>query len=333
MKKTKFLIPFIAAVFLTNTLNAQVAGSRVYAMPESNGAYKLVPYLKGKLWGFSDANGNIVIEPAYEQVDFFDYFSGVAKVILKGKQLLIDPSGKVKENKDSRVLFDDSPRMAELKSGKYGEDIQEASLSKNGKHGFYIDYDEGVLHKAPVYGKSRGYFDNYNSLIIELKSTGKYGGVNKDGDIIIPFEYDDWTNHFGDGVFFVMKIGEKLGMIDRKNNVIFPFKYQKIEKLNMEGTNFLVKDSVYGYLLDTARKPLYNKPLRDVEFARDMIKARDDKGLYGYLNTAGQVVIPFIYKEARAFGDSISNSNYAWVTNNKGVRFLVSKTGREYYSK
>ena len=53
----------------------------------------LVPYRKGKLWGYADAQKKIVIAPAYEEADFFS--EGFAAVKKGGKYGYINKAGKL----------------------------------------------------------------------------------------------------------------------------------------------------------------------------------------------------------------------------------------------
>ncbi|MCW4469299.1 WG repeat-containing protein [Flavobacterium sp. MFBS3-15] len=62
------------------------------ALAQSNDVY--VPYRKGSLWGYSDANGKVIIEPVYDKVDIKS-IEGQYKVYKTGKAGIIDGSGSV----------------------------------------------------------------------------------------------------------------------------------------------------------------------------------------------------------------------------------------------
>ena len=47
---------------------------------------------KGRLWGYIDTRGRVVIEPKYDWVTFFD--GDTAKVCLAGRELFIDTVGR-----------------------------------------------------------------------------------------------------------------------------------------------------------------------------------------------------------------------------------------------
>ena len=62
-----------------------VAIIRIAAFTQNQ--YDLVPYLDGRLYGFADLKGNVVIQPDYEKVKLFDSlgFADVEHFGLKAK--------------------------------------------------------------------------------------------------------------------------------------------------------------------------------------------------------------------------------------------------------
>lgn len=61
--------------------------------PISNDDVKRVPYRKGDKWGFSDWDGNILIDCVYDIAEPF--FEGLAMVLKNGKYGYIDKTGEI----------------------------------------------------------------------------------------------------------------------------------------------------------------------------------------------------------------------------------------------
>jgi WG containing repeat len=67
-----------------------IACQQSAAQPDGNA---LIPYRDGKLWGYCDTVGNIVIKPAYSRAEFFRY-ANETTVYLNNKQAYIDSKGQ-----------------------------------------------------------------------------------------------------------------------------------------------------------------------------------------------------------------------------------------------
>lgn len=65
-----------------------------------------------------------------------------------------------------------------------------------------------------------------------VKIDGKYGYINKAGEVVIPPTYDSYSYFFA-GISIQTKNGLK-GCIDTKGNVIIPFEYEDIQPSNMD---------------------------------------------------------------------------------------------------
>lgn len=77
--------------------------------------------------------------------------------------------------------------------------------------------------------------------VCAVQKDGKWGYIDRDNNVVIPFEYDG-AYGAGDGLAAVVKDG-KCGMVDYGNNMIVPLEYDDISSCE-EGVAYAVKDGV-----------------------------------------------------------------------------------------
>lgn len=111
-----------------------------------------------------------------------------------------------------------------------------------------------------------------------VKKNSKYGVIDKDLNIIIPFEYDG-IGVFSEGLASVIKNGKK-GFIDKANRLIIPCEYDET-------------DPEWGVSDD---------------FSEGLVNVSKD-GKWGYINKSNKVVIPFIYDIAESFHGGLALVN------------------------
>ena len=120
---------------------------------------------------------------------------------------------------------------------------------------YYKDYPiDSLPNDAPLLGK---YFIVRNILDIDnlyfskeegladVKKDGKYGYIDKEGHVVIPFEYD-YAEDFSEGLAQVRKDG-KYGFIDKEGHVVIPFEYDDAEDFS-EGLAHVEKDGEWFYI-------------------------------------------------------------------------------------
>ncbi|HTF02398.1 MAG TPA: WG repeat-containing protein, partial [Bacteroidia bacterium] len=174
----------------------------------------LIPYRKGDLWGYVDSTKKIIIEPVYDNVEFFEF--GRAVVQKKGKQGVIDPSGKtvipflyneleaglvsgywrarLMGNKfgiiDSTNKFSVPAIYNELQwcGGPYvvSRDNSEARIMSVYNQEI-VRYASSAADAFPVFVPKRNVFI--------VQSSGKFGVINLKGAFVVPAMYDNITCH------------------------------------------------------------------------------------------------------------------------------------------
>ena len=102
---------------------------------------------------------------------------------------------------------------------------QYIEVSKGFKRGIFDVFGN---EKVPVMYDMFCINYNYNDLIPACLN-GKWGYINRDNEVIIPFIYD-YADYFGEQ-FAEVAMGDKFGFIDRKGNLIRPLEYDSIVTL------------------------------------------------------------------------------------------------------
>lgn len=202
----------------------------------------LIPYRKGDLWGYSDANKNIAITPEYEEAHLF--YEGFAVVKKGGKYGYIDKQGKVVI---PFKFFSAKP----FRVGFYGSDTKPnpkdkapvtqktvlfagASLQASG-YEICIDTKGAQLAKCPAISEnSLPDVNKPDSVVI----VSNYSTVQKSDlfDKIIA-DYKIIAN--ADETYYIATRNNNYGVFNNKFEVIVPFEYSRIEKMSIGAMTYL----------------------------------------------------------------------------------------------
>lgn len=128
-----------------------------------------------------------------------------------------------------------------------------------------------------------------------LKKNGKFGLLNFQGEILLPFKYDKIVNGGKSGVIGV-QIGEKFGLINyRKHKEVLPCEYENVK------LGYVRRWSWGGYE--------YN------DLTNHLIAVKNE-GRWGFVDLNGKLVVPFKYEDGEQ-EDNIFYRNAAAVIKNK----------------
>lgn len=151
----------------------------------------------------------------------------------------------------------------------------------------YIDQTAKLV--IPCEWKKAGPFTNG---IASVKKGYKYGCINRNGELIIPCVWDGYTTlSFSEGLAPVQKDEYLWGYVDLKGDVVVECKWE----------NYFAS-----------------------EFSEGLAAVRKDE-MMGYINAAGEMVIPCQYIDASSF-----SYGYARVQDEKGL-FFINKNGEEAF--
>ena len=200
--KMRSALIFLSLFFLGENLSAR--------LPD------LIPYRKGKLWGYCDSTRKIIIEPQFDNAaEFNNHFAVVKKNNLSG---LIDEKGNVVVDfiyKSIDTEEHGGHRIASFKTE------MEGLIDHKGKIILPFEYD---------------YLEWISDKYIYAIKNEDSGILDRNGKIIIPFKYKVlWElpsveQNAKYGVFILADYKtEKFGVIDTTGKIIIPFIYFDID--------------------------------------------------------------------------------------------------------
>ena len=162
------------------------------------------------LLGCIDTKGNVVIKFAY---DYIEVLNDVIITKEAGCDLygLLDRDGKAVTQYIYDVIYEEGSLIAVVKDGKSG------FIDKRGKEVIPCKYDAHFAEDSDegwVVGCSP-----FTEDISIVKLNGKYGAINRQGNVIIPNVYDE-LHDFSDGLALA-KIAGKWGYVDKNGKSTF----------------------------------------------------------------------------------------------------------------
>lgn len=138
--------------------------------------------------------------------------------------------------------------------------------------------------------------------LVKPTSKSKAGYVGKNGEWIIPSEYDYGLPF--DGQYAVVSQNGKWGMVDKNNRAVIPFEFQTISKGDKGKRLFWVKrenndkyelfDVSKGGVIESAKYgSVY--PFDDKYYGISLVNTGKGKETWGWIGKAGQIVVPLEY--------------------------------------
>ena len=154
----------------------------------------------------------------------------------------------------------------------------------------------------------------------EYEKTNRVGYIDKDGQLIIPFEFDAIVageggeslefNDFSEGLAAVSK-NDKYGFIDTKGKVVIEPKYEWASSFS-DGLAIVSTEGLYGAIDKQGKTviPFEYESLGDFQdgfaaAARPPKDPEDYESKYGLINKQNEVVIPFMYEGMGNLSESL----------------------------
>jgi len=249
----------------------------------------LAIFSDGERYGYIDKRNQVVIQPTYDGADTFtngyaavctgDWESGTA---LWG---FIDTTGT--EIVKPQFLYAESftPEGRALIWLSRGEEVVNGFVNTKGE--VFVPEDYEVCSR-------------FSDGLALIRRNGLYGYINADYAIVIPPQYDD-AGDFGEGLAYAEKDGEKF-MIDKTGKPVASVEYAF--GTFSDGLASFRKDDLYGYIDRNGKiaiKPRFAWA-KDFRNGLAAVQARmEEGGKWGFVNTAGKMVIGAIYDEVEDF--------------------------------
>lgn len=273
-------------------------------------------------WGVIDSNGEMVIDPSYEEMitipnsknDVFlcvydvNYETGEYKTkVLNSKNQEIFTEY---EQIEALANYDDSHNMwyeenvlKVKKDGKYG------LIDLTGKQLTEVQYDEittleemkGLL-KITKEGKI-GIFDSEGKEILPIQSLeitnlgkegkdgfivknqeGKYGIVNYTNEIILEAKYDEIVKVYGNDMYVVRQAGKQV-LVKKDGTEVLNSGYDEIKEIlkNTENGIIYTKDGKYG-VMKTTGEVVIAPDYEELKEAKSGLLIAKQKGKYGVID-------------------------------------------------
>lgn len=303
----------------------------IYEMVRSEQLDDIVIARKNYKWAFFDNKGKQLtdflyndIQRAWKNDDTTFFKNGPTSVKMNGKYLFLDKTFKNAFGAkvfDSATSFDSNRNAIIVNKGKFGiiktdgntfipaqYDLIEIYNNNGDPNPQFYRFQKGnvfgLLNKnLKIIATSNEEFfdDTYSNKIkyISFKNNkGKFGLVDHEGIVKIPFVYDESLDFKGEN-FSIAKRNNRFGIIDLNHKVLIPFNYKWITQLDLDDQNlFIISTAKNDKLVDLKGKeiisgyesidPIFTK-------ATKFIVSKNKK--FGIIDINKKIILPLEYDE------------------------------------
>lgn len=166
----------------------------------------------------------------------------------------------------------------------------------------------------------------HDKFLFYLQKDGKTGYADVQGEIVIPMIYDEFGD-FKDGIVSAKKSG-KWGVIDDNHRIIMPFQFDFDEISTPQGDIIIInKNNSYGYADITGKvfiPPMYQSAQY---FYADKAIVQNTNGKWGVIDKSNQPVIDFIYDHISRGDMTYEGKTTHYVIQQHDKYGLLSPTG------
>jgi hypothetical protein len=193
------------------------------------------------------------------------------------------------------------------------EQIQGSKLITPFKYqGKFGVIDKDLVLKVPVVLDAIDVDYSYSGQGMERVQYGdKYGYISPvTGELLVPFEYSD-TRKPTKGLFWVKKRG-KWGCIDKTGQLRIPHLYDEATGFTAEDRSAVAINGKFGHIDKSGkvRTPLQYDFASYYNHGLSMIRINDK---YGYIDTSSRLITPLIYDEAFPFDQTTTRVERYWL--------------------
>lgn len=288
-------------------------------------------YNKNNKWGVIDNNGDIVIEPTYEDAIIIPNSKKAVFICTDSADYAAQTyHTKVYNEKGQEILTGyDKVIALENYDENYNLWYEENVLlvEKNGKYGL-IDLDGKVLLDA-VYDQISTLKGVKNSLVTE--QNGKKGLVTDTGKVMIENKYEDIQALGKDVKAYIVKSNNLYGVYP-----ILDCKYQEIKALNNQNV-FCVKENNSYKVIDKDGNKVFNEKFSKIEAIQDNFIIYQYNKKYNAYDMQNKKKFDKSYSELKYTTNGLfifkDNTNYGIIDNNEIVKLKDEYTSIQYYDK
>lgn len=302
----------------------------IYEMVKAEQLDDVVIVRKNYKWAFFDNFGRQLTDFLYTDVQrawkgddttFFE--NGPASVKINGKYIFLNKNlypAFSNLSFDSATSFDSNRNAIVMKNGKFGILKNDGKIVIPTAYTAIENYNSNGDPNPQFYSLTRGnryalfnadlmkiaesdeeFFNiTYSNQIkyISFKNLkNKYGVVDQQGNIKVPYIYDE-NLYFDGNAFSIAKRNNKKGIIDINNREIVPFKFSELLKIEDDDVDLFIASGQSGasvislnnkiMLAGEEIQSVFNQPLK-------FIVKRNKK--YGIVDLQNNNILPFEYDE------------------------------------
>jgi hypothetical protein len=163
---------------------------------------------------------------------------------------------------------------------------------KDGKWGF-IDKKGNILIPFE-YSEVNDFCEG----LARVELDGKWGFIDKMGKIIVPIEYEV-ANDFSEG-FACLELEGKLGFVDISGEIIISFEYEDAHDFSY-GFASVKKEGKWGFVDQTGRIKIPLEYDYSGSFDYDGFASVQKDEKWGFIDKTGKIIIPLEYDEVRSY--------------------------------
>ncbi len=308
----------------------------------------LFPVDRNEKWGFIDAKGRIVIEPAFEEAAYFS--EDLAAVKLNGKYGYIDKKGNVVIEPQYRYAFAFREGLAWVEGDADGFVDKTGRIVLTAPQGTYCrEFREGLAKtmsrqprlraRGPEWKYKVGFIDKTGKYAVKprfdaawdfreglaaVQLDGRWGFIDKNGDFVIRPQYAR-ASYFSEGLAAVEKNGKTI-FINRDGRQAIDTEYDEAHGFHEEFAGVKIGGK-WGFI-DKQGKVRIEPRFDDVSsFFNGMASVVMDKK-YGYINRRGKVVIEPTYGSAHYFLGELAGVTFHPERGDGTGTGYIDRTGR-----
>ncbi len=237
-----------------------------------------------------------------------------------------DDEYTVFQNSKTGIWYSYNDKGKKVEIGKYDEVKwsyeNRILVRENGKYGF-VNSETGKLVIPCIYDGAHPFNDGV--ALVTQKNKGKgYALISKTGELLSDFILTDYHSKYyvKDGLFTNIGINGKWGSINKNGKLVIPFEYDELWDFNEKGYAQFKKDGKWG-VINKINNIIIPATYDNIRLSSECeLIAANKAGKWGYVNLSNQIVVPFSYDEAYAFGTS---EEFASVYKNGNVGYIDRK--------
>jgi WG containing repeat len=249
----------------------------------------LVAVSQGKKWGFINKKGKVVIPIEYQVVIVRDFFEGLTFVFKNDKPLIIDVTGKVVHTIGEKYYFQ------EILSKNL---ISVTSKDSIGNYKFGVINLQGIEIIPCKYD-----FINFclPGGLASVNKNGKWGIVEKSGNIKASFEYED-ISLLSKNLICLQKNGKREFM-NQTGKIFIPVdKYRNVTNIPDYEDLLFISDQNENKIIDFSERIV----IHNVESFFEGIAVTKKNNKYGFVDMNGKLIAPNDYNYVLPFSENLA---------------------------